>query len=61
LGAPLPKTMKRLSQSLSLKVALLIAAILIAGFGILMTLNIRQEIEDKAIPPGIYEKMVHRK
>jgi class 3 adenylate cyclase/HAMP domain-containing protein len=39
--------MKQLSQSLSLKIALLIAAILIVGFGILMTLNIRQETEDR--------------
>ncbi|MBI4527725.1 MAG: HAMP domain-containing protein [Deltaproteobacteria bacterium] len=39
--------MGRLAYSLSLKVTLLIAAILIAGFGILVVLNIRQEMQDR--------------
>jgi class 3 adenylate cyclase len=39
--------MKVWNQSLSAKVTLLIAAILIMGFGILVVLNIRQEIEDR--------------
>lgn len=39
--------MKHLRHSLFLKVTSLIAAIPIAGFGILVILNIRQETEDR--------------
>ncbi|MEX0806846.1 MAG: hypothetical protein WD688_26520 [Candidatus Binatia bacterium] len=39
--------MKSWRQSLSLKVALLIAVILVAGFGALLILNIRQETNDR--------------
>jgi hypothetical protein len=38
--------MNPLRQSLPLNVALLIAAILIGGFGVLLVLNIRQETSD---------------
>src|SRR5918999_774214 len=34
-------------QSLSIKIALLIAIILIAGFGVLLILNVRQETRDR--------------
>jgi class 3 adenylate cyclase/HAMP domain-containing protein len=39
--------MRALRHSLSLKVTLLISAILIAGFGVLLVLNIRQEMRDR--------------
>jgi hypothetical protein len=39
--------MNPLRQSLPLNVALLIAAILIGGFGVLLVLNIRQETSDR--------------
>ena len=41
--------MKLSNQSLSAKVTLLIAAILITGFGILVVLNIRQEVQDRIV------------
>jgi class 3 adenylate cyclase/HAMP domain-containing protein len=39
--------MKLSNQSLSAKVTLLVAAILITGFGVLVVLNIRQEVQDR--------------